>query len=106
VERDVKKECVLWADRRYNDNPAKAAVMKDLSAHFLVIAFLPFHAAEIRQKIKHWGDTNGFMTQCIVSISPDSESRCITPLPNHYSVKRIQTLRGTSSTTSILITSV
>lgn len=45
----------------------KDAALRDMSNHFLVIAFIPFHAAEIRQKIKYWGDTNGFMTQCIVS---------------------------------------
>lgn len=46
----------------------KDAALRDMSNHFLVIAFIPLHAAEIRQKIKYWGDTNGFMTQCIVSI--------------------------------------
>ena len=64
----MKNECVSWANTRYRDNAAKDAALGDMSNHFLVIAFLPFHAAEIRQKIKHWGDTNGFMTQCIVSI--------------------------------------
>ena len=43
------------------------AALRDMSAHFLVIAFIPFQAAEIRQKVKHWGDTGGFVTQCIVS---------------------------------------
>jgi len=58
-----------WANHRYKDNGAKDAALRDMSNHFLVMAFLPFHAAEIRQKIKYWGDTNGFMTQCIVSTS-------------------------------------
>lgn len=53
----------------------KDAALKDMSAHFLVLAFLPFNAAEIRQKIKHWGDTRGFMTQCIVSILSCFQSR-------------------------------
>ena len=84
----------------------KDAALRDMSNHFLVVAFLPFHAAEIRQKIKYWGDTNGFMTQCIVSTSPPFESRCIMSLLDHYSVKRIRALPGTSSTTSILTTSL
>jgi hypothetical protein len=106
VEQDVKKECVSWVNNRYKDNSAKDAALKDMSSHFLVIAFLPFHAAEVRQEIKHWGDTKGFMTQCIVSIPIYFEDRGFTSLPNHYSVKRMPALPGTSSTTSISITSV
>jgi len=102
----VKNECISWASTRYRENAAKDAALRDMAAHFMVIAFLPFHAAEIRQKIKHWGDTKGFMTQCIVSISPHSESRRIVPLLNRHSVRKIRTLRGRSSTTSISITSV
>jgi hypothetical protein len=69
-----------WASHRYRDNAKKDAVLRDMSNHFLVMVFLPFHAAEIRQKIKYWGDTNGFMTQCIVSTSPPSESRRVMSL--------------------------
>jgi hypothetical protein len=105
VERDVKNECVSWANNRYKDNSVKDAALKDMSTHFLIVVFLPFHAAEIRQEIKHWGDTKGFMTQCIVSISLHPESRRIMSPLNHYSVRRMRILRGTSSMTSISITS-
>ena len=64
----MKNQCMSWAGSRYKDASMKNKALKDMSNHFLVVAFLPFHAAEIRQKIKHWGDTNGYMTQCIVSI--------------------------------------
>jgi len=84
----------------------KDATLRDMSAHFLVIAFLPFHAAEIRQKIKHWGDTKGFMTQCIVSKPQYPEGCYITPPLNHYSGKRMRVPLGISSMISISITSV
>ena len=105
VEEEVQKECESWANSQYKDNSAKGAALSDMSKHFLIIAFLPLHAADIRQEIKHWGDTRGFMTQCIVSIPPHSESHHIMSLFNHYSVKRIRALPGTSLTTSTLITS-
>jgi hypothetical protein len=102
----VKKECVSWVNNRYKDNSAKDAALKDMSSHFLVIAFLPFHAAEVRQEIKHWGDTKGFMTQCIVSIPRHFDGRGFTSPTDHYSAKRMRALLETSSTTSISITSV
>ena len=81
------------------------AALKDMSTHFLVIAFLPFQAAEIRQKIKHWGDTKGYMTQCIVSALSCFQSRRIISLLDHRSVKRTRACRETNSMTSTLITS-
>jgi len=106
VERTVKNELRLWVNEKYKDdqakvNQAKDAALRAMAPHFLIIAFLPFHAAEIRQKIKHWGDTQGFMTQCIVSVSPYHESCRIMSLLNHCSVNRIRSL-ALSSTTSIL----
>jgi hypothetical protein len=68
VEAGAKRDCDSWAGNRYKDPSMKLKALHDMSNHFLVVAFLPFHAAEIRQKIKHWGDTKGFMTQCIVSV--------------------------------------
>jgi hypothetical protein len=105
VEQDVKKNA-CHGPIIGTGITKKDAALRDMSTHFLVIAFLPFHAAEIRQKIKHWGDTKGFMTQCIVSIHLIPESSASCPLLDHHSAKRIRTLRGTSSTTSISITSV
>jgi hypothetical protein len=62
-----------WINNKYKDDKKKDEALKDMGDHFLVIAFLPFQAAELRQKIKYWGDTRGFMTQCIVSISSRSK---------------------------------
>ena len=78
----------------------KDAALKDMSDHFLVLVFLPFQAAEIRQKIKHWGDTKGYMTQCIVSTPLRSQSRLAVSLLDHHSVKRTRLRRDTSSMTS------
>lgn len=71
LEDDIKKECVAWTSR-IKDASTRDAALGDMSNHLLVIAFLPFHAAEIRQKVKHWGDTKGFMTQCIRQKDPSS----------------------------------
>ncbi|KAF9781277.1 Piwi domain-containing protein [Thelephora terrestris] len=72
VEAGAKRDCDSWAGNRYKDPSMKLKALHDMSNHFLVVAFLPFHAAEIRQKIKHWGDTKGFMTQCIRQKDPSS----------------------------------
>ena len=105
VEQDAKNECMSWASQKCK-GAMKDAALRDMSTHFLVVVFLPFHAAEIRQKIKYWGDTNGFMTQCIVSALLPSETCCITSLLDCHSVKKTQALRGTNSMTNILIISV
>lgn len=69
----MRRECELWATR-YNDRATRNRVVKDMADHFLVMAFLPFQAAEIRQKIKYWGGVKGIMTQCIVSVPIHSKS--------------------------------
>src|SRR5258708_32594537 len=101
VEHDVKKECISWAGNRFKDSAMKDAALKDMSTHFLVIAFLPFQAAEIRQKIKHWGDTRGYMTQCIVSILLYFQSWYVIFLLDYHSAKRSPPRIETSSMTSI-----
>jgi len=68
----VENECRSWANKQCKNKTAYEAALRDRKTHFLVIAFLPFHAAEIRQKIKHWGDAGGFMTQCIRQKDPNS----------------------------------
>lgn len=71
----MRGDCISWATNRYKDIGMKDAALKDMSSHFLVMAFLPFNAGEIRQRIKHWGDTQGYMTQCIVCILLHFRSR-------------------------------
>lgn len=68
VEEDVKSECISWADQRCKPGMMMEAVLRNMSNHFLVVIVLPFHAAEIRQEVKYWGNTSGLMTQCIVSV--------------------------------------
>ena len=75
MEQNVKSECTLWAKGAYDDEAKRSRALKDMSDHFLVVVFLPFQAGEIRQKVKYWGDKNGYMTQCIVSIPNCSEGR-------------------------------
>lgn len=84
----------------------KAAALKDMSTHFLVMVFLPFNAADIRQKVKHWGDTKGFMTQCIVSTLLYLQSWPTASQLGYRSVKRIRPHRETNLTTSISTISV